>query len=202
MNIPEERQEIETEFERDWTKFEKYDFKILTLIAVLANENRAYRGTVTQMCEFFGVSSRTASTREAIENAIDKVREQGYLDYMLHGKTYTLTLVEKAEKKSKVVKIHNSLIKMADEFKSEKKTGKTTWDNTLRVWIYLIDNKKEIIKSREIAADLNISKDVVDRAKEVLIGIGVVRCKDRYKKVDENKYQRLGQSIDVKAWVE
>ena len=40
----------EAEFEFEWLLRQKYEFKILTLIAVLADNNLAYRGTLNDMC--------------------------------------------------------------------------------------------------------------------------------------------------------
>ena len=38
----------------------------------------------------------------------------------------------------------------------------------LRVWLYLIDNKREIIRSSEIAHALGVSVDMISAAKKVL----------------------------------
>jgi hypothetical protein len=63
----------EAEFEFEWLLRQKYEFKILTLIAVLADNNLAYRGTLKDMCEFFGVKSGDSTNNKNIKVFFIKV---------------------------------------------------------------------------------------------------------------------------------
>ena len=69
----------EAEFEFEWLLRQKYEFKILTLIAVLADNNLAYRGTLKDMCEFFGVKSGDSRNNSQIKAAIAKLESDGLL---------------------------------------------------------------------------------------------------------------------------
>ena len=69
----------EAEFEFEWLQRQKYEFKILTLIAVLADNNLAYRGTLKDMCEFFGVKSGDSRNNANIKAAIQKLEADGLL---------------------------------------------------------------------------------------------------------------------------
>ena len=58
------------EFDYDWLMRQKYEFKLLALLAVLADNNLAYRGTLSDMCAFFGVASGNSRTDRKIKDAI------------------------------------------------------------------------------------------------------------------------------------
>ena len=48
-------------------------------------------------------------------------------------------------------------VEIAKNYKSEENS--ISWMNLLKVWLYLIDNKQEVIKTSEIAEELGLSKD-------------------------------------------
>ena len=157
-------QDDEAGFEKEWLKLEKYNFKLLTLVAVLAQNHLAYRGTVAEMCDYLGIDNQTKN-RRAITTAIAQLEEKGMVKTILdNNKVYTITLSVKAEKKKDVIVIQKKWIEMVQGL-----TTGVTWDNVLRVWLYLIANEEEIITSKKIAADLGMKKSMVDRIKIVLV---------------------------------
>lgn len=187
------------EFEKEWLKMEKYDFKILTLIAVLAEEKLAYRGKIKDMCEYFGVASGNSRTNKAIKDAIDKLEQEEYIYAIRDKQTYTLTLRVKAEKKKEIIKIQKKWIEMVRDL-GPKGAG---WDTILRVWLYLIDNKKEIITNADIATALNLSEPTVKRVKQILVNdLKAIKCINRAKKIDDKTFIKLGQTIDAFAWID
>ena len=189
-------QDDEAGFEKEWLKLEKYNFKLLTLVAVLAQNHLAYRGTVAEMCEYLGVDNQTKN-RRAITTAITQLEKKGMIKTILDGKVYTITLSVKAEKKKDVIVIQKKWIEMVQGLK-----GGVSWDNVLRVWLYLIANEEEIITSKKIAADLGMKKSMVDRIKIVLVNdLQAIKCRDRSKKISEGNFKKLGQTIDTFAWI-
>ena len=190
-------QDDEAGFEKEWLKLEKYNFKLLTLVAVLAQNHLAYRGTVAEMCEYLGVDNQTKN-RRAITTAIEQLEKKGMVKTILDGKVYTITLSVKAEKKKDVIVIQKKWIEMVQGLK-----GGVSWDNVLRVWLYLIANEEEIITSKKIAADLGMKKSMVDRIKMVLVNdLQAIKCRDRSKKISEGNFKKLGQTIDTFAWID
>lgn len=190
-------QDDEAGFEKEWLKLEKYNFKLLTLVAVLAQNHLAYRGTVAEMCEYLGVDNQTKN-RKAITTAITQLEKKGMVKTILDGKVYTITLSVKAEKKKDVIVIQKKWIEMVQGL-----TTGVTWDNVLRVWLYLIANEEEIITSKKIAADLGMTKRMVDRIKVVLVNdLQAIKCKNRSKKISEGNFKSLGQTIDTFAWID
>ena len=190
-------QDDEAGFEKEWLKLEKYNFKLLTLVAVLAQNHLAYRGTVAEMCNYLGVDNQTKN-RKAITTAIAQLEKKGMMKTILDGKVYTITLSVKAEKKKDVIVIQKKWIEMVQGL-----TTGVTWDNVLRVWLYLIANEEEIITSKKIAADLGMTKRMVDRIKVVLVNdLQAIKCKNRSKKISEGNFKSLGQTIDTFAWID
>ena len=191
-------QDDEAGFEKEWLKLEKYNFKLLTLVAVLAQNHLAYRGTVAEMCDYLGIDNQTKN-RRAITTAIAQLEEKGMVKTILdNNKVYTITLSVKAEKKKDVIVIQKKWIEMVQGL-----TTGVTWDNVLRVWLYLIANEEEIITSKKIAADLGMSKSMVDRIKIVLVSdLKAIKCQNRAKKISEGNFQKLGQTIDTFAWID
>lgn len=48
----------EVDFEAEWLGVEKLQFKILTLITVLADNHLAYRGTLSDICAFLSIKAK------------------------------------------------------------------------------------------------------------------------------------------------
>ena len=109
---------------------EKYNFKLLTLAAVLALYNCAYRGTIEDMCEYLG----EGKNKEAIITAIEQLEKKGMIKFMIDKyNVYTISLSVKAEKKKDVVAIQKKW--------TEIKGAKASWESVLRVWLA---NEEEI----------------------------------------------------------
>ena len=65
----------ELEFEKDWLNVEKLEFKLLTLITVLADNHLAYRGTLSDMCSFLGLATQNYRTNQKIKAAIQNLAD-------------------------------------------------------------------------------------------------------------------------------
>lgn len=197
----------EAEFEYDWLTREKYQFKILALIAVLANSNLAYRGTLADMCAFFGVAAGNNGTNKKLKAAIAALETDGLLKQIVDGRTYTLTLSKAAEKKSRVIRIQKEWVGYATNYKKQAdKSESVDWSVILKVWLYLISrgNTNAITTDQEISNELGIKKGTVTNARNALKNdIRAIICKKRYS-FDPEQYQPyycLGSEITVKAWL-
>lgn len=101
------------------------DFKLLTLAAVLALYNCAYRGTIEDMCEYLGEDKN----EEAIITAIEQLEKKGMIKFMIDKyNVYTISLSVKAEKKKDVVAIQK-------KWTEGIKGAKVSWESVLRVWL-------------------------------------------------------------------
>ncbi len=185
--------------EKDWLTVKNYEFKILVMIAVLAENHLAYRGKIKDMCEFLGVSNATNNTKK-IKDAITALEEKGDIKTVKDGHTWTLTLSVKAEKKPKVIKIKNAWIKLIQQYQCEEGNS-VSWENILKVLVYLSADKTEIKRYDVIAKDLAVSVDVVKRAVKALDGIQfgdlTVERKIAWLKKSDDEYRVIGQRFTV-----
>ncbi len=197
----------EAEFEYDWLTREKYQFKILALIAVLANNHLAYRGTLADMCDFFGVARGNSRTNKKMLAAIDALETDGLLKKIVDGRTFTLTLSKKAEKKRRVIRIQKEWVMVAANYKNlPNKNESVDWEPLLKVWLFLIDrgNTHALITNQTIGEALGIKEGTVKNARSALQkDIGAIISEKKYDfNPDLNQpYRCLGSEITVTAWI-
>ena len=188
----------ELEFEKDWLSVEKMEFKILTLITVLADNHLAYRGTLADMCAFCGVGARDSRNNARIRTAIENLKNKGLIKTIQDGRTWTLTLSRDAERRSKVIRIKRDWVSALHASKGRA----VDWAVVLKVWLYLIDNHQEVLKSSEIAQCLGVSISTVSRARQVLIDMNAITADKVNLKDALGQIRCLGMTIVVNAWID
>ena len=186
----------EAYIDADWLTVANYQFKILVMVAALAENHLAYRGKLKDMCEFLGVSNQKNNT-DKIKAAIDALVESGDVKVIKDGHTWTITLSVKAERKSKIIKIKNAWIKVIRQYECDK----VAWENILKVLVYLCADSAEVKRYETIGKALNISLDTVKRAVTALdnIDFGDIEVKRKlawYKKND-GEFRVVGQKFQV-----
>lgn len=191
--------EQEAYIEEDWLTVENYQFKILVMVAALAENHLAYRGKLKDMCEFLGVSNQK-NTTDKIKKAIEILEKNGDIKVVKDGHTWTLTLSVKAGRKSKVIKIRKGWIKAIQKY--ECKPGESvSWENILKVLVYLCADNTEVKRYDMIGKALNISKDSAERAVKALDGIDFgdieVKRKLAWYKNKKDEYRVIGQKFEV-----
>ena len=194
MNI-----EKEAEIDRDWLTVQNYQFKILVMIAALAENKLAFRGKLKDMCEFLGVASSSYNNTK-IKEAIAALEKKGDILVLKEGQTWTLTLSVKAERKPKVVRIKNAWIKLIQSYQAPE--GKeVAWENILKVFVFLCADKEDIKTYEGIAAVLNLKFDVVRRAVWALDVIDFndidFKRKLAWFKTEDGEFKVKGQRMEV-----
>lgn len=76
------------------------------------------------------------------------------------------------------------------------------WAVVLKVWLYLIDNHQEVLKSSEIAQCLGVSISTVSRARQVLIDMNAIKADKVNLKDALGQIRCLGMTIVVNAWID
>lgn len=192
----------EAEFEYEWLNREAYEFKILTLIAVLADQNLAYRGTLKDMCEFFGVRSGDSRNNNNIKSAIEALETDGLLKSIKDGRTYTLTLSKRAEQRKSVIRIQKAWIEIAKSYQSDDPNNSVSWMALLKVWLFAIQNHKDVVTAKEIAEELSLSVSTVKNAKRALAkDIKAITIQRKTEMIEDGVYRCLGCRIDATAWL-
>ena len=187
-------QTTEVNFNQEWLEQEKYQMKLLALVACLAKENRAYRGTLNDYCAWLGISNDSKNKR-AIRIAIEKLREEKLAYYIEEGRDITLTLGNSRHKD--VRKVQSLFIELIKD-----KSSGVAWENVLRVYVWLLYNSnRDIIKNGDIAEALNMNVRMVKRTKAILIELNLIKTQNRAS-VKDGKFTKLGQSIVCCAWID
>ena len=191
--------EKEAFIDKDWLTMQNYQFKILVMIAVLAENHLAFRGKLKDMCDFLGVSNQTANTNK-IKGAIEALEKSGDILVIREGHTWTLTLSVKAERKPKIIKIKNAWIKLIQQHQAPE--GKeVAWESVLKVFVYLCADKKEVKDYKIIADELNLKYDSVKRSIYALDGIDfndiTFKRKLAWFKDNNDEFKVSGQKIDI-----
>ena len=199
--------EEEVSFDYDWLTREDYQFKILALVAVLADNHLAYRGTLADMCDFFGINGNNSRTNRKIKDAIDALEKDGLLKKIIDGLTYTLTLSKKAERQRRVIRIQKMWVEVAKSYPSWKsKSESVSWENLLRVWLYFLDEsnaRKSIVTNRDIADEINMRIGTVKNARSALIkDIHALISQKLYEGCDGEYYRCIGAQVTPLAWIE
>ncbi len=171
---------------------------------MLADNHLAYRGTLSDVCAFLGLVSREKRTYDKIREAIDGLVADGFIHALKDGNTWTLTLTKSAERRSKVIRIKKDWYEVARNYKNSKNS--VDWSVVLKVWLYLIDNRKEIITSQEIADTLGVSVSSVNRAKSALMHDIKAITSKKVNVCKENSegnitFRCLGSDVTVTAWI-
>ena len=193
--------EHEAEIDTDWLTVKNYEFKILVMIACLAENHLAFRGILKDMCEFLGVKS-VSSNRKKITEAIEALEAKGDIIVVKEGQTWTLTLTNKCFRKERTKKIRNSYVMAIQNYKPvDKDNDSVSWWNILKVLVYLCADKREVKRYDEIAKALGIGKDTVRNAVLALDKIEFndisVKRKLAWFKTQEGEFKINGQKFEV-----
>ncbi len=168
---------------------------------MLADNHLAYRGTLADMCIFFGVAADNRRVKASIKDAIAALETNGFIKSLQDGAVWTLTLTRRAERKNSIIKIKREWYEVARAYHNPNNS--LDWINLLKVWLYLIDLPLEcLITSKQIADALDVSESVVKRVKSALCkDIGIIFSKSIHEKNLNGEYRCLGSQITMAAWI-
>ena len=193
--------EREAEIDTEWLTVKNYEFKILVMIACLAENHLAFRGKLKDMCEFLGVSNQANNVKK-IKEAIEALETKNDIIVVREGYTWTLTLTNKCFSKERTKKIRNSYVKAIQNYKPiDKNNDSVSWESILKVLVYLCADKREIKRYDEIAKALNIGKDTVRNAVLALDNIEFsdmsIKRKLAWFRTQEGEFKVNGQKFEV-----
>lgn len=193
--------EKEAEIDTDWLTVKNYEFKILVMIACLAENHLAYRGKLKDMCDFLGVGV-SQGNRNKIKEAIMALEASGDIKTLVEGQTWTLTLSVKAERKNKIKKIKNAWISAIKGYEpKDKDNDSVSWENILKVLVYLCADQREVIRYNEISKALGISTTQVQRAVRALLNIDFndlsVKRKLAWYKANDDTFKVNGNKFEI-----
>lgn len=101
--------EEELEFFEEWLSLEKYHFKILTMITVLADNKRAFRGKLSDLCRSLSIQNSSVNIAK-IRTTLFSLAEDNYINIIIDKDIYTISLTKAAEKSKNVYKDKKSMV--------------------------------------------------------------------------------------------
>ena len=160
--------EEEIEFLEEWLSLEKYHFKILTMITVLADNKRAFRGKLSDLCHSLSIQNSSVNIAK-IKTTLVSLAEDNYINTIIDKDIYTISLTKAAEKSKNVIKIKRAWYQLIRETQST-----AAWESVLKVFLVLIElpqGKDKTVTYEEIGNTINCSKSTVERAVKTICSI-------------------------------
>lgn len=149
-------------FEVKILEMSKNEFKLVTMVLALRNDNKLYSGTIKDMCEFLGIGSDSRNKRNIL-NALNNLTSQGILRYDVERNLYTIRLDLKCTEKE-IIQLDKEWLKTIKMYKASTTNTSVDWSNLLKVFLCLIDNNNKVINSAAIANKIDLSCSIVNKA--------------------------------------
>lgn len=184
----------ELEFPEEWLSLSRYQFKIVALATVLADDKKAYRGTLSDLCDCLGIGNFSAN-KVKIRGLLQDLEANEYIKLIEDKGIYTISLAASIQKSKKITKIKKAWYEL---IKEKSNNGAPSWENTLRVFLILIDMTTiKITTYNEIGKRLGLSKSTIQNCVKVLKKIKfddfAIETRVIKEKLDNGEYRTIGQ---------
>ena len=175
----------------EWLPLPKAEFNIL---AMLAEQGGSFSGNYSDMMRYLGVT-RQNNNRQTLRAAVESLAAAGFITHRSQGRTQILKILPKATEIPLPRAWVQSVIR--HDYSGES----VAFTQVLRVFMWIAENKMDIVTNDMIAADLNISASTVVSAKNVLEREYENITKRKVsEKLGENIFRTLGQELAAGAW--
>lgn len=157
----------ELEFCEEWLMLKQYSFKLLTALTVLADNKRAFRGTLADICDCIGIQP-SSSNKERIKLNLAILQEQELVKVIVDKDIYTVSLAAAAQKSKNIIKIKKAWYILLKDVHANTKT-ETSFENLLKVFLKLLElSPSQTYTYTAIGKMVNLSKSTVGRCVKVL----------------------------------
>lgn len=176
-------------FYEEWLSLSKNEFRIMAMLA----EQGEYTGNLTDLCRYFSLTPQTRNTT-SLRTSINSLNEKGFLTSQQRGRTYQLNIVPKAKEITAPQSWVRSLMI------HEKFSEDVSWEQILKVYLWIANNQMPIVTNEIISAELNISVSTIGLAKKVLQqDYEAITRKRISEKIGEDTYRNIGQMLAASA---
>lgn len=196
------KEKEELEFLEEWFLLEKYEFKLLTIITVLSNSKRAFRGKLNDLCNELSIST-CSKNKDKLKNSLTFLEQNDYIKVIEDKGIYTISLAHAAEKSKNIIKIKKAwyeIIKNAD--------CEASWESLLKVFLTVLElSQDQIYTYSKIGKMTNLSKSTVERCVKsikklkfdnIAVRVDLIKAKD-----SNGEYRTKGQTYtQVYDWSE
>jgi hypothetical protein len=175
----------------EWLPLPKMDFSILTMIAEQGGE---FCGNYSDMCRYLSVTPQNRN-RKAIQSAIESLASKNYITWEQQGRTHHLTIIPKERE---IAFPREGVLSV---LRHDYSTENVSRAQVLKVFMWIAQNKIEIVTNQMIADAIGVSVSTVVSAKNVLEREYENITKKRIsEKIDDDFYINLGQKLAACAW--
>ena len=201
---------------KNWVTIEDYDFKILVLTSFLADNNLAYRGNLTTMCEWLGIGA-SQKNRDKIKTSIEKLEKQEYIFCNKEGQNYHISIRNKGLRDKRIVKIKKQWIETIKNYEATGKKVNRSWATMLKALIVIFDRIEQekadfdlisstIITMKELGAEIQKSEHTAGTIAKKLVDCnfrdGLTLTKETITQPYEDntgikKYKTIGTQISA-----
>ena len=177
-------------FYREWLALDKNEFRILAMLA----DKKQYTGNLTGLCRYFRISDQTKQIRKLKDN-IQSLSAAGWIEYSSSGRTIHLKPIP-TDNRIPIPRRWAKPIMKAKGFSES-----VAWEQVLKVYVWICDNRNPEVTNAMIAADLNISVDTIGLAKNVLERDFQAIWREIIKNtLPDGSKRNVGQMLSAKMW--
>lgn len=181
----------EISFYREWLPLPKAEFLILTMIAM---QNGIFRGNCADICRYLGVTVQNKN-RKKCQDTITTLTKQGFIQSDKRGQTYTLKIIPKA------TEVTLPRLWVQSVLQRDYSSASVAPVQVLKVFLWVANNKLEVVTNRNIADELRISISTVVSAKNVLErDYEIITKRKVSEKLGDDFFRTLGQELQAAAW--
>ena len=145
-------------FYGEWLPLPKAEFNVL---AMVAEHGGAYAGNYSDMCRYLAVTPQTRN-REQLRSAIESSTSKGFISCDTRGRTHHLTVIPKETE----VRLPRPWVQSVIRHDYSSKSVASA--QVLKVFLWIMQNKMDVVTNAMIAGELGISESTVIDAKNVL----------------------------------
>ena len=180
-------------FFEEWLQLPKAEFNIL---AMVAEQGGSYSGNYSDMCKYLNVTPQTRN-REQLRSTIESLTSKGFLTCDTRGRTHHLNVIPK-ETEVRLPKVWVQSV-IQHNYSSEN----VACAQVLKVFMWILQNRMEVVTNAMIAEDLRISESTVCSAKNVLQYEYENITKRKVSEKRGEGFRTLGQELTASAfWID
>ena len=186
----------------EWLELKKYDFKILVITTVLADEKRAFRGKLSVLCEYLEIGNSSAN-KNKIKSSLTFLEENNFIKTIVDKDVYTISLSKSIENTKHIISIKKAWYKLI-----RNNSGDASWENVLKVFLKIIELRNDqLITYQEIGDALGIKVNTVANCIKAIEKINfedfISRSNTHIKRREDGTYVTLGKTYEqMMAWGE
>lgn len=148
----------ELDFLEEWFLLEKYEFKLLTIITILSDNKRAFRGKLSDLCNELSITTCSNNT-DKMKNSLAFLEQNDYIKIIVDNGVYTISLARAAEKSKNIIKIKKAWYKIIKNANCE-----ASWESLLKVFLKILElSQDKIYTYKQIGQLTNMSASTVKR---------------------------------------